>query len=225
MLLCRMHSDFWSTPVSGEDGRRDAPAFHRNREPIFAVLEPHLRGRRGMVLELGSGTGQHAVDYASRLPDIIWQPADYDTDVLVSIDAWRKFSKQPNLRPPLRIDLSNLNWPATDAPDIAPESLLAIFCANVIHIAPWSVAEGLFAGVPQLMQPDGRLFLYGPFMRGGAHTAPSNEAFDRSLKARNPEWGVRDMDDVVKLTGQSGLALEAATPMPANNFTLIFRRA
>lgn len=224
MLPCRMPSDFWSTPVSGEEGRRDAPAFHRNREPVFAVLETHLRGRSGMVLELGSGTGQHAVDYASRLPDITWQPADYDPDALKSIDAWRKFSKLPNLRPPLRIDLSRRNWPSSDAPDIGPASLLAIFCANVIHIAPWSVAEGLFAGAPQLMQPGGRLFLYGPFMRGGAHTAPSNEAFDRSLKARNPEWGVRDMGDVEKLAEAGGLKLEDTVAMPANNFTLIFRK-
>lgn len=218
-----MDSDFWSKPAGGEDGRLDAPAFHRNREPVFAMLEPHLRGKRGMVLELGSGSGQHAVDYASRLPGIIWQPADFDPDSLQSTEAWRKFSGLPNLRPPLRIDLSSRNWPALDAPDVAPASLLAIFCANVIHIAPWSVARGLFAGAPQLLQPDGRLFLYGPFMRGGIHTAPSNEAFDRSLKARNPDWGVRDMDDVRALAQQGGLTLEDAVPMPANNFTLIFR--
>jgi SAM-dependent methyltransferase len=220
-----MATNFWSSPVDGTDGRLDAGAFHRNREPIFAVLEPHLRGKRGMVLELGSGSGQHAVDYASRLPDITWQPADYDPDVLSSIEAWRKYSGLPNLRPPLRIDLSNRNWPTLDAPAIAPASLVAVFCANVIHIAPWSVAEGLFAAAPQLLQPDGKLFLYGPFKRAGVHTAHSNEAFDRSLRARNPEWGVRDMDDVRALAEQGGLTLVQTLPMPANNFTLVFRCA
>lgn len=219
-----MATDFWSSPVDGKDGRRDAPAFHRNREPIFAVLEPHLHGRRGTLLELGSGSGQHAVDYASRLPEIIWHPADYDPDALQSIEAWRVFAKLPNLRAPLRIDLSRKDWPALDAPGIAPATLVAVFCANVIHIAPWSVAEGLFAGVPQLLRPGGKLFLYGPFMRGGAHTAPSNEAFDRSLKARNAEWGLRGMEDVKKLAEAGGLKLDEIVPMPANNFTLVFCR-
>lgn len=220
-----MATDFWSTPVSGEDGRLNAPAFHRNYEPIFSVLGPHLQGGRGKVLELGSGSGQHAVEYASRLPDIIWQPADYDEAALKSIDAWRVFSKLPNLQPPLRIDLMDWNWPAKDAPGILPASLTAIFCANVIHIAPWKVAEGLFAGAPKLLTAGGKLFLYGPFKKGGQHTAPSNENFDQSLRARNPEWGLRDMEAVRVLAERSGLSLLERIPMPANNFTLIFRRA
>ncbi len=220
-----MATDFWSAPVSGEDGRLDAPAFHRNYEPIFTVLEPHLRGKRGTLLELGSGSGQHAVEYASRLPDITWQPVDYDAAALRSIEAWRVFSKLPNLQPPLRIDLSDSNWPALYAPKIPFASLLAIFCANVIHIAPWKIAEGLFAGAPKLLQPGGTMFLYGPFKRGGGHTAPSNEQFDRSLRARNPEWGLRDMEAVQALAEKNGLTLVETIPMPANNFTLIFRRA
>lgn len=219
-----MDSEFWSRPVSGDDGRLDAPAFHRNREPIFAVLQPHLQRKRGTLLELGSGSGQHAVDFASRLPDISWQPADYDPAALRSIEAWRAYSDLPNLFPPLRIDLSQKNWPALDASGIAPSSLLAIFCANVIHIAPWSVAEGLFAGAPELLRPGAKLILYGPYMRNGSHTAESNEAFDRSLKSRNPAWGLRDIDDVRNLADEGGLKLEEIVPMPANNFTLIFGR-
>lgn len=220
-----MAANSWSSSLSGENNRLDAPAFHRNREPIFAVIEPCLRGKRGTVLELGSGTGQHAVDYAGRLPEIVWQPSDEDPDLVRSIEAWRLYSKLPNLRPPLTIDLARPDWPAHIAPELASAGLLAVFCANVIHIAPWRVAEGLFAGVPRLLRPEGKLFLYGPFMRGGAHTAPSNEAFDRSLKSRNPEWGVRDIDDVTKLAEAGGLKLARTVPMPANNFTLVFARA
>jgi hypothetical protein len=219
-----MATNFWSSPAGADDGRLDAPAYHRNREPIFAVIEPHLRGRRGTLLELGSGSGQHAADYAGRLPKLNWQPADYDAGALSSIEAWRAFSKLPNVQPALRIDLSQPDWPKRDAPGIAAGSLAAIFCANVIHIAPWSVAKGLFAGAPGLLQQGAPLFLYGPFMRGGMHTAPSNEAFDRSLKSRDPEWGLRDMDNVKNLAELGGLALEEIVPMPANNFTLIFRK-
>ncbi len=220
-----MAHDFWSKPVSGEDGRLDAPAFHKNREPIFAVLERHLRGKRGTLLELGSGSGQHAVDYASRLPEIIWQPSDRDDAALNSIAAWREFSVLPNIRPPVAIDLMRKDWAERAAPELSRESLIAVFCANVIHISPWQVAEGLFANAGLLLQRGGKLFLYGPFMRSGAHTAPSNEQFDRTLRARNPEWGLRDMNDVTALAETAGLRLAETIPMPANNFTLIFERA
>lgn len=219
-----MATNFWSAPLTGEDGRLDAPAFHRNVEPIFNVIGPYLGGVKGMLLELGSGSGQHAVEYASRLPGIVWQPADYDKEALKSIEAWRVYSKLPNLRAPLKIDLSNKDWPARDAPEILNSTLPVIFCANVIHIAPWKVTEGLFAGAPTLLRAGGILFLYGPFMRGGKHTAPSNEQFDQNLKSRNSEWGVRDMDDVQSLAEKGGLMLEEIVTMPANNFTLIFRR-
>jgi hypothetical protein len=206
------------------DGRLDAPAFHRNHEAIWSVLGKFLSGTAGDVLETGSGTGQHVVTFARRTPNITWWPSDYDARHLESIVAWRAHEALPNVRVPVRIDLADEAWGLTDARAL-PSEFLAIFCANVIHIAPWSVAKGLFAGAAPRLQLDGRLFLYGPFMRGGAHTAPSNEAFDLGLRSSNPEWGVRDVDDVRALAERSGLRLAEVVDMPANNFILAFEHA
>jgi SAM-dependent methyltransferase len=204
------------------DGRLDAPAFHRNHEAIWSVLSGFLGGKTGDVLEAGSGTGQHVVTFARRTPDITWWPSDYDERHLESIAAWRAHVALANVRPPLRIDLADPAWGLDEAAEGLPGEFLAIFCANVIHIAPWAVAEGLFAGASRRIRPGGRLFLYGPFMRGGVHTAPSNDAFDRSLRSSSPEWGVRDMDDVRALGDRVGLRLSETVDMPANNFILAF---
>src|SRR5438552_422365 len=203
------------------DGRLDAPAFHRNYAPIWAVLEKFLAGQTGDVLEAGSGTGQHVVHFARHAPDIIWWPSDLSDAHLKSIAAWRAHANLPNIRPPQRIDLSHPKWfPATDGPG----KLLAIFCANVIHIAPWRVAEGLFAGTARYLREDGRLYLYGPFKRDGRHSALSNSIFDTSLRDRNPDWGVRDIADVEKLALSEGFVLIETKPMPANNLILVFER-
>jgi SAM-dependent methyltransferase len=204
------------------DARLDAPAFHRNHAPIWSVLSPHLEGRRGDVLELGSGSGQHLVEFARRAPHIIWWPSDVDDMGLRSIAAWREHARLANLNPPLRIDIAQPNWEGGNG-KLPP--FLAILCCNVIHIAPWRVAEGLFAGAAQRLRGDGRLFLYGPFMRGGKHTAPSNAAFDASLRRQNPQWGVRDLGDVLALAEGCGLALADVVQMPANNLTLVFERS
>jgi SAM-dependent methyltransferase len=206
------------------DGRLDAAAFHRNYQPIWAVLEKFLAGKSGDVLEAGSGTGQHVVHFARHSPDIVWWPSDLNAAHLKSIAAWRSYSGLPNIRPPQPIDLSDPAWslPAHDGG--GPEDLLALFCANVIHIAPWRVAEGLFAGAARYLRPDGRLFLYGPFKRDGKHTALSNAVFDTSLRERDAEWGVRDIGDVEKLADSVGLALVETVPMPANNMILTFAR-
>lgn len=206
------------------DGRLDAPAFHRNHQPIWAVLEKFLRSRAGDVLEAGSGTGQHVVYFAGRSPDITWWPSDFNDNHLRSIEAWRSHSGLLNIRPPLRIDLSDPAWCPEMAGGRGPHDLLAVFCANVIHIAPWRVAEGLFAGAARYLRPDGRLFLYGPFKRDGRHTAVSNAVFDTSLREANPEWGVRDIAEVEKLAHSNGLALIETTEMPANNLVLTFGR-
>jgi SAM-dependent methyltransferase len=206
------------------DGRLDAAAFHRNHQAIWAVLEDFLAGESGDVVEAGSGTGQHVVDFARRTPEITWWPSDLNERHLKSIAAWRTYSGLPNVRPPLRIDLCEPGWCPEMRDGRGPGPLLAVFCANVIHIAPWRVAEGLVAGAGRTLRPDGRLFLYGPFKRDGKHTAISNAVFDTSLRDNNPEWGVRDTADLENLAASSGLALIEIVEMPANNLILVFGR-
>jgi SAM-dependent methyltransferase len=205
----------------GADDQLDAPAFHRNHQPIWAVLSAFLTGKTGHVLEIGSGTGQHVVTFARLTPDLVWWPSDVDEAHLRSIAAWRAHAQMPNVRPPLRIDVADADWPSNPEFGLPPD-LLAIFCANVIHISPWRVAEGLIAGAARLLRPDARLFLYGPFKRHGQHTADSNAAFDASLRHRDPEWGVRDMKDVEAAAERFGLKLIETIGMPANNFILVF---
>jgi SAM-dependent methyltransferase len=206
------------------DGRLDAAAFHRNHEPIWAVLQKFLDGKFGDVVEVGSGTGQHVVHFAKHTPGIIWWPSDLNERHLKSIEAWRAYSALPNIRPPLRIDLTDPAWCPAMQDGSGPAELLAVFCANVIHIAPWRVAEGLFAGAGRYLRSDGRLFLYGPFKRDGKHTAISNAVFDTSLREQDAEWGVRDVADLENLAAGVGLVLIEAVPMPANNFILAFAR-
>jgi SAM-dependent methyltransferase len=207
------------------DGRLDAAAFHRNHQPIWAVLEKFLDGKTGEVLEAGSGTGQHVVDFARRSPEITWWPSDLSDAHLKSIAAWRAQAQLPNVRAPLRIDLSDPAWCPEMHDGSGPGPLLAVFCANVVHIAPWRVAEGLFAGAARYLRADGRLFLYGPFKRDGTHTALSNAVFDTSLRDNNPDWGVRDIADVSALAESVDMNLVAIAEMPANNLVLTFARS
>ena len=207
------------------DGRLDAAAYHRNHQAIAAVLAPYLAGKSGDVVEAGSGTGQHVVDLATRHPDIIWWPSDLNEAHLKSINAWRAHAGLQNIRSPLRIDLSDSQWCPEMHDGSGPAKLLAVFCANVIHIAPWRVAEGLIAGAARYLRADGRLFLYGPFKRDGKHTALSNAVFDTSLRERDAEWGVRDIADLEKLAAGVGLGLIEIAEMPANNLVLVFERS
>jgi len=209
-------------PLPSADGRLDAPAFHRNHEAIAAVLDSFLLGKTGNVLEIGSGTGQHSVAFTSRLPAITWWPTDLNDNHLRSIAAWGAHAKLNNVRPPVRFDASEADWPLATLG--LPAQFIAMFCANVIHIAPWAVAESLFAGAGRHLAGGGQLFLYGPFKRDGAHNAPSNAAFDESLRSRNPEWGVRDTADLRKLAAMNGLRLAQMSEMPSNNAILIFER-
>lgn len=207
------------------DGRLDAPAFHRNHQPIWAVLQKLLAGKSGDVLEVGSGTGQHVVHFARHSPGLTWWPSDLNEQHLKSISAWCAHAELWNVTAPLRIDLSNPDWVRAMQDAGGPKDLLAVFCANVIHIAPWRVAEGLFAGTSRALGADGHLLLYGPFKRDGKHTALSNAVFDASLREGNPEWGVRDIADLEKLAGTVGLGLSENIKMPANNLILGFARS
>jgi hypothetical protein len=206
------------------DGRLDAPAFHRNHQAIWAVLQQFLAGKSGDVVEAGSGTGQHVVEFARHSPEIIWWPSDFNEQHLKSIAAWRAHAGLANIHPPLRIDLSDPKWCPAMHDGSGPNQLLAVFCANVIHIAPWRIAKGLFAGAGRYLGAEGRLFLYGPFKRGGKHTALSNAVFDSSLREGNPEWGVRDVEAVEQLAANIGLKLIEIHEMPANNLILVFAR-
>jgi SAM-dependent methyltransferase len=202
------------------DGRLDTPAFHRNQAAIWSVLAPHFVGRTGDVLEVGSGSGQHAIAFALAAPAVTWWPSDCNDQHLASIDAWRAHVALANLQPPTRLDLLD--------PDLnlrgLPGEFLAIVCINVLHISPWIVSEHLLSVSGRHLRAEGRLFIYGPFMRDGAHTAPSNAAFDAALRADDAEWGVRDVADLARAGARAGLALAETVAMPANNFILVFER-
>ncbi len=203
------------------DGRLDAPAFHRNHDPIWSAIAPFLRQPSGEALEVGSGTGQHVVAFAREAPALTWWPSDVNPRHLASIAAWRAQARLANIAPPARIDLLAARW--DDALPIK-SPLLAIVAINVLHITPWRVTEHLLAGAARRLRPDGRLFVYGPFRRDGAHTAPSNAAFDASLRAENAAWGVRDTRDVAALAGENDLRIAEIVPMPANNVVLVVTR-
>jgi SAM-dependent methyltransferase len=213
-----------SSPIAAGDARLDSAAFHRNHEPIWAVLSRWIEDKPGNVLEVGSGTGQHIIEFARKAPHLLWWPSDYDPRNIESIDAWRQVSHVQNVEPARHVDVCALEWGLSPEDSATLSDLTAIFCANVIHISPWRTARGLMWGASQRLHPGGRLFLYGPFKQDGRHTAPSNEAFDQSLRARNPEWGVRDINDVRNVAEEHGLMLAEIEPMPANNMILIFER-
>ena len=192
-----------------------SPAARRNRGPILDVLR-RVMPARGTVLEIASGSGEHAVHFAAGLPHLSWQPTDLDPDALASIAAHRDAAGAPNLLPPIELDAVAPFWPVAHAD--------AIVSINMIHIAPWSAAEGLVAGAGRMLAPGAVLFLYGPFKEDGRHTAPSNAAFDASLRASNKEWGVRDLAEVAALAAQHGLDFAERGAMPANNLSVVFRR-
>lgn len=198
------------------DEKRHAPATLRNRQPLLDVLCPRLPDT-GLVLEIASGSGEHAVFLAGALPRLTFQPSDPDEGALASIRAWAADAALPNLHPPLRLDAADpAGWPT-----LRPDAML---CVNMIHIAPWAAAVGLFTGAGRLLRRGSPLFLYGPYKRGGRHTADSNEAFDADLRARNPQWGVRDLEMVADLAASHGFSTPEIMEMPANNLTLTFRR-
>jgi cyclopropane fatty-acyl-phospholipid synthase-like methyltransferase len=200
------------------DARQSSPSTARNREPILSVLQRVIPDD-ARVLELASGAGEHAVFFARAMPRTIWQPSDPSADARASIAAWIAEEGLANVLPPVAIDVREAAWGVEEG---APfDALVAI---NMIHISPWQATLGLMAGAGRLLRPGGVLFTYGPYKRGGRHTAPSNEAFDESLRSRDSSWGIRDIADVERAANNQGLVLQDIVSMPANNFSLVFAR-
>ncbi|MDB5368437.1 MAG: SAM-dependent methyltransferase [Rhodospirillales bacterium] len=192
-----------------------SPAALRNRDPILAVLRRVLPAS-GTVLEIASGSGEHAIHFAAALPSITWQPSDVADDARRSVAAHARTARLPNLLAPIELDVTEPVW-RLDRAD-------AIVSINMIHIAPWQAAEGLIAGAERILPCGAPLVLYGPFRETGRITAPSNEAFDASLKSRNAAWGLRQLDEVIQLAASHGLRFVERVEMPANNLCVLFRR-
>jgi len=205
------------------DLRRYAPAVARNRAPILEVLRRVLPPQ-GCVLEIASGTGEHAAFFAPRLAPRQWQPSEAGADALPGIEAWRRHAGASNLRPAIVLDAGAPVWPVESAAWDGPP-ISAITAINLVHISPWRTCQGLMAGAGRLLGPGGVLYLYGPYRLDGAHTAPSNAEFDRSLRARNPAWGVRERDAVSAEAARHGLRRTDWVAMPANNFSLVFEKS
>ena len=193
---------------------RTSPAAERNKEPILAVLRRVLP-ETGLVLEIASGTGQHVMHFASALPNLAWQPTDLDPEALASIEAWIAETGLPNVRTPLSLDARDEAWPIEQAD--------AVVSINMVHIAPWAATLGLMRGAGLVLGAGGILFLYGPYRRSGAHTDPSNEAFDAQLRSSNSQWGIRDLEAVAEAGREHGLVLSEVLEMPANNLSVVFR--
>jgi hypothetical protein len=204
---------FYEAPADG--ARRSAPAALRNREPIAEVLSDWLPAS-GIVLEIASGTGEHAVYFAGRFPSLDWQPSDVHPEALTSIEAWRGAASIPNLLEPLVIDASSLDWRIRRAD--------AVLSINMVHISPWASALGLLDGASRLLSTRAPLILYGPWLTDEMSTAPTNIEFDADLKRRNPEWGLRCVEDFAAAAGERGLRLVETRAMPANNMMLLLRR-
>mgnify|MGYP000555933960 CR=1 FL=1 len=192
--------------LEAEDERRFAPATARNREPILAVLRQELP-ESGLVLELASGTGEHASHFARALPGLVWQPSDPSPDALRSIAAWSAAAGLENILPPIALDAAAPVWPIDRAD--------AMVCINMVHISPWAATEGMMRGAGRLLGAGAPLCLYGPYRQAGLPTAPSNEAFDRDLRSRNPDWGLRDLEAVAACAEGQSLRLERVVEMPA----------
>ena len=197
------------------DGLWNIPAADRNKEPILAALRSCLP-RTGLVLEVASGTGQHVVYFANALASLAWQPSDPDTAFRASIEHRILSDGVTNVRKPLDLDVLKRPWPISEV-DV-------VVCINMIHVAPWRATQALVRGSGDILSQGGVFFLYGPYRRHGTHTAPSNRAFDARLRAENPEWGVRDLEEVERLAEQTGFFLDRVIEMPANNLSLIFKR-
>jgi hypothetical protein len=197
------------------DHRRSAPHVARNAGPIADVLRDVLP-ERGFVLEMASGSGEHVLHFAREFPKLLWQPSDPDPVAIRSIEAWRVEAGLLNLLPAISLDARAAEWPLAQA-----DAILAI---NMVHISPWAATAGLMRGAARLLGEGAPLYLYGAYRQAGVETAPSNEAFDGSLRARDPAWGLRDLDDVVAEAEKNGLGLDSVTPMPANNLSVVFRK-
>jgi hypothetical protein len=197
------------------DDRQYAPATVRNRDFILDVLRDVLP-KTGLILEIASGSGEHIVHFAKNLPSLVFQPSDPDADARLSVAAWVKATDVSNVRSPIALDASNPVWPIASAD--------GIICINMIHISPWEATVGLINGAAAVLPPGSPLYLYGPYISEGFATAPSNQAFDRSLRDRNPNWGLRDLEAVAAIAQSVGFSAPVITEMPANNLSVVFHR-
>jgi SAM-dependent methyltransferase len=198
-----------------EEARLVSPSAERNKGPVAEVLKRALPDR-GVVLEIGSGTGQHVLHFAKETPHLTWQPSERDPECLQSIAAWIAAEGPANVLPPLRLDVGEQPWPVASA--------AAVVSLNMIHIAPWDAGMALIRGAAAILRPGAVLFLYGPFRRGAMHTSPSNEAFDRQLREQNPAWGVRDLEEVARYAAAYGFGAPETHDMPANNLSVVLRK-
>jgi len=195
-----------------DDGRWFTGSVERNKDPILNLLKrvlPHT----GLILEIGSGTGQHVAHFAKALPELTWQPSDPDDEFRDSIRLWTKLESLDNVRAPIDLEVCRFPWPVTRAD--------AVLCVNMIHVAPWAATQALFSGAKCVLDWGGLLVLYGPYLRFGRHTAASNEVFDAQLRANDPSWGLRDLEKVVEIADQAGFRLAEIVEMPANNFGVV----
>ena len=197
------------------DGRQYAPATLRNRDFILDVLRDVLP-KTGVILEIASGSGEHVVHFERNLPSLVFQPSDPDQDALLSVAAWANATGVTNVRAPIALDASNPVWPIASAD--------GIICINMTHISPWEATLGLIKGAAAILPPGSPLYLYAPYKREGFETAPSNQAFDQSLRDRDPNWGLRDLEAVAALARSVGFSAPAITEMPANNLSVVFRQ-
>jgi len=198
-----------------EDLRLHAPAAQRNRDPILDIVQANLPAR-GLILEVASGSGEHCVRFGEKLLEHTIQPSDPDPRARASIDAWIAASGLRNIRAAINLDASAQAWPLKEA--------VAVICINMAHIAPWAATMGLFSGAARILPSGGALFIYGPYKRGGAHTSKGNADFDRDLRQTNPEWGIRDLEQVGELAAATGFADPLVFEMPASNLTLLFNK-
>lgn len=205
----------WLSSEAGAEAKKHAPATLRNRDAIMTVLTRILPSS-GTVLEIASGSGEHILHFAKAMPSLNWQPSDPDPACRTSIRAWSNENQHPNVADPVDLDASASLWPVED--------VAAILCINMIHISPWAATEGLLAGAEQLLAPRAPLYLYGPFHMAGRTTAPSNEAFDQSLRSRNPKWGLRNLEEVEREAQSHGFSLSETIDMPANNLSIILQK-
>jgi hypothetical protein len=197
------------------DHRQYAPATVRNRDFILDVLRDVLP-TTGVILEIASGSGEHVVHFARNLPSLVFQPSDPEPDALLSVAAWMKAAEVTNVRAPIVLDASRSPWPIA--------SVDGIICINMVHISPWDASVGLMRGAAAILPPGSPLYLYGPYKRKGFATAPSNEAFDRNLRDRNPIWGLRDLGEIAAIAQSAGFSIPDIKEMPANNLSIVFRR-
>jgi len=201
------------------DGRQISPSSRRNGPHILKILKKVLP-REGTVLEVAAGSGEHTVMFAPEFPNLEWLPSDPAANKLESIRAWMKTKPSGNILPPIALDAADLEWPVENR----DHSIAAVICINMIHIAPWDAGKGLLAAAGRILPNGGVLYLYGPYKKGGKFTAPSNKAFDETLKRKNPAWGLRDIGVVEAEAGKHGLKLLDVIDMPANNFSLVFQK-